>query len=132
MAKASPREEPALADVLEALRRREPIFHQPAFGTTRADFERMTDFSFCEVGASGRRYDRDFVLDTLERRQREGHIEAAMEVTDFDGRRLADDVYLVTYTLRQGQRLTRRATIWRRDADAWKILYHQGTVVDGA
>jgi len=25
-------------------------------------------------------------------------------------------------------RLTRRATIWQKTSDGWKILYHQGTI----
>ena len=42
---------------------------------------------------------------------------------------IATDNYLVTYTLIQGERITRRATIWRRTIEGWKIVYHQGTVV---
>ena len=29
-----------------------------------------------------------------------------------------------------GVRVTRRATLWRRSKSGWKVLYHQGTVVD--
>jgi hypothetical protein len=28
--------------------------------------------------------------------------------------------------------VTRRATLWRRTTTGWKVLYHQGTVVDPA
>ena len=42
-----------LLDVLEELKRREPIFHHPEFGTTRADFERQVTEDFWEIGASG-------------------------------------------------------------------------------
>ncbi|HEY9112631.1 MAG TPA: hypothetical protein VIM92_12770 [Rhodanobacteraceae bacterium] len=42
---------------------------------------------------------------------------------------MAPDVYLLTYTLRQGARLTQRSTIWRRVGEDWKIVFHQGTVV---
>ena len=51
------------------------------------------------------------------------------ETSDFHCRELAADLYLLTYTLRQGRRLTRRATIWRRTSDGWKIAFHQGTEV---
>ncbi len=51
--------DPALHSILEELVRREPIFHRPEFGTTRADFERMTMPDFWEVGAYGRRYSRE-------------------------------------------------------------------------
>lgn len=42
---------------------------------------------------------------------------------------IAPDNYLLTYTLFQGERVTRRSTIWRRSTTGWKILYHQGTIV---
>jgi hypothetical protein len=43
---------------------------------------------------------------------------------------LSEDTYLLTYTLLQdNQRLTRRATIWQKTPDGWKIVYHQGTMV---
>ena len=120
---------PELQDVLAELSAREPIFHRPEFGTSRADFERMTVEDFWETGASGRRYSREFVLDELERRFSVPH-DDVWETRDFNCRKLAEGVYLLTYTLLQDQqRLTRRATIWQRTADGWKIVYHQGTIV---
>ena len=123
---------PELQGVLAELSRREPIFHRPEFGTTRADFERMTAEDFWETGASGRRYSRQFVLDGLEERFSVPH-DDVWETRDFQCRRLSEDTYLLTYTLLQDhQRLTRRATIWRSTADGWKIVYHQGTIVQDA
>ena len=122
---------PHLLAVLEELKQREPIFHRPELGTTRGDFENMTDPSFWEVGASGRRYSRDFILDTLENRMLQGY-EDIWETLDFHCLQIAPENYLVTYTLLQGARVTRRATLWRRSSSGWKILYHQGTLVDPA
>jgi hypothetical protein len=122
---------PHLRAVLEELKRREPIFHRPEWGTTRGDFDNMTDAAFWEVGASGRRYSREFILDTLENRALQGY-EDLWETLDFRCLEIAPDNYLVTYTLLQGARVTRRATLWRRMSSGWKILYHQGTVVDPA
>ena len=51
--------DPSLQGILEELVRREPIFHHPEFGTTRADFANMTVPDFWEVGASGSRYSRE-------------------------------------------------------------------------
>jgi len=126
--------EPELIGILAELANREPIFHRPEFGTSRADFERITDEKFWEVGASGRRYSRKFVLDELEKRFSEPHAEA-WETRDHYCRRLGEDVYLLTYTLMQypdssKPRVTRRATIWRCGEDGWKIVFHQGTVVE--
>jgi hypothetical protein len=120
--------DPKVLGVLDELTRREPIFHRPEFGTTRADFERMTEATFWEVGASGRHYSREFVLDELEKR-RANPTEDDWQVRDIHCQEIAADNYLLTYTLVQGARITRRSTIWRRTAEGWKIVYHQGTLV---
>ena len=120
--------DPHLLDVLGELQRREPIFHRPEFGTTRGDFEAMMTQDFWETGASGSRYTRDVVLDVLERRHAHPH-DDPWETSDFQCLQIAPDNFLLTYTLRQGERVTRRATIWRRTEDGFKIVYHQGTVV---
>ena len=120
---------PKVPDVLEELKRREPIFHRHEFGATRADFENMMEVTFCEVGASGRRYSREYVLDELDKRQSH-QVEDDWQTLDFHCLEIATDNYLVTYTLIQGARVTRRSTIWRRTNSGWKILYHQGTIVE--
>lgn len=118
-----------LLAVLEELRRREPIFHTPEFGTTLADYERTTSPDFWEVGASGRRYSREFIFRTLSESPPVDAISAGWESYDHGLCRLGADTYLLTYTLQQGSRLTRRATIWRNAPEGWRILYHQGTIV---
>ena len=52
-----------LTEILAELSSREPIFHRPELGTNRTDFEMMTLEDFWEVGASGRRYTRKYVLE---------------------------------------------------------------------
>lgn len=125
----SPTTDPALNDVLEELKSREPIFHRPELGTSRKGFENMTVPDFWETGASGRRYRRAAVLDELERRYAADVYHDEWETQEFYCRKLAENVYLLTYTLLQGQRKTRRATIWERASEGWKIVYHQGTIV---
>lgn len=116
----------ALAGVLEELIAREPIFHRPELGT---DFENMIAADFWEVGASGRRYSREYILAELERRLTNPQADV-WETSDFHCRRLSDTVYLLTYRLLQNKkRKTHRCTIWERTGEDWKILYHQGTIV---
>jgi hypothetical protein len=119
---------PELAGVLDELRRREPIFHRPEFGSSRADFERMTATNFCEIGASGQRYSRAHVLDVLEHRAMDP-AEHSWKTRDFHCRELGSDTYLLTYTLEQGERVSQRSTIWRRSGAEWQIVFHQGTLV---
>ncbi len=118
-----------LLGIMEELIKREPIFHRPEFGMSRADFENMTDNDFWEVGASGSIYNREYVIETLVERYRNPG-EDIWETKDFHCFEIAPDNYLLAYTLIQNrQRVTRRATLWRRCNDGWKILYHQGTIV---
>jgi len=122
--------DPALFGILEELKSREPIFHRPEFGTTTADYESMMHEGFWEIGASGRRYSREFVLSELERR-RQHPTEDLWETSDFHCRKLAADIYLLTYALIQDKiRKTRRSTLWQRTEVGWKIMFHQGTMVE--
>jgi hypothetical protein len=115
--------------VLAELRALEPIFHRPQYFASRSALEQLVSPQFWEIGASGRRYSRAYVLKTLAQRAA-ARAEDPWETSEFHCRALAPEVFLLTYTLRQGQRLTRRATLWQRRARRWRILFHQGTVVE--
>ncbi len=119
------------ASVARELRDREPIFHRPAHGTSRADFESMTVADYWEVGASGSVHDRRTCLDELERRYADAAYDplAGLEVRDFAVREAGAGVWLATYHLRQGERDTRRVSVWRRTDGGWVLVYHQGTVI---
>ena len=103
---------------------REPLFHREEIGITREDFESMTELSFWEVGASGKRYSRKYIVETLVSRYKNVKYDR-WYIEDFQCQEIVKDNYLVTYTLLQGKRQSRRSTIWRRS----EIAYHQGTLV---
>lgn len=108
---------------------REPLSHRPEHGTTREAFEAMTAEDFWEVGASGRRYSREFVIDTLRERHATPHKDD-WQTEDFYCQEPSPGLYLLTYTLHQGARVTRRTTLWRRAKGSWVAIYHQGTIVE--
>jgi len=112
-----------LAGIQEELSQREPLFHRPAFDMSREALEALIDASFWEVGASGRCYDRAFVIDTILQRAADP-ADDAWESRDFYCQELAPDHYLLTYTLHQETHITRRASIWRWVASGWRIVYH--------
>ena len=120
----------SIEQATEALAAREPIFHRPEFGTSRADFEAMVAPEFWEIGASGRRYSKSFVFDTLESRHSMPVSESYI-VTDFICQELLPNLYLAAYQLDQEGRLSQRSTIWRRSSGAWQIVFHQGTLIAG-
>ena len=114
---------PTLAELIE----REPIFHHRELVHDRESFERETAADFWEVGASGRRYSRESSGRpgrALQRRR-----DVSVQISDAQLREIAPQTYLLTYTLDDGARLTRRLTVWRGSAaTGWKVLFHQGTV----
>lgn len=119
-----------LLPIMEELAAGEPIFHRARYANTLADFDRMMIADYWEFGASGRRYDREFILQKLDDVPPVDAAEAGWQTSDFHCRRLAADTYLLTYTLDQGDgRRTRRATIWRSTPGGWQIVYHQGTLM---
>lgn len=119
-----------LVPVLEELTRLEPLFHAAARDATPRQFEDLVADEFWETGASGRRYSRAYALQVLESRGSDP-AEAMWRTDGFHVSEIAPAHYLLTYTLRQPGRVTRRATLWRHVDGAWKAVYHQGTVIQG-
>jgi hypothetical protein len=125
------RVEAGLEGALDELRRREPIFHTKEFGMTAAERERVVAPEYWEVGASGRRYSREFILKGLEEKLPVDAAEAGWSCSEFGLRRVGPEIYLLTYTLDQAGRITRRSTVWQKTGEGWRILFHQGTIVTG-
>jgi hypothetical protein len=121
--------DPDLKVILAELMTREPLFHRPQSGRKQRTFEGTIDADFWEIGASGRRYSRSYVLAVLARRHDDPEPDDPWSAEDFHCRRLSEDTYLLTYTLFQGKRKTRRTTIWRSVSGHWQALFHQGTIV---
>lgn len=122
--------EPALLPVLAELRDREPLFHRPELGTSPEELELQIAPDFWEVGASGRRYSREYVLATLRERFATEQADP-WETRDFHCRQVGPATYLLTYTLFQRERVTRRLTVWQQSRVGWQVVYHQGTPVSG-
>jgi hypothetical protein len=112
--------------VLEELAALEPLFHRPETGTGREAVGALIGEDFWEVGESGRRYEREFVIDAV--LAREGGEEDAWDCEGFRCEELAPDTFLLTYLLVRPRGRSRRMTIWQRAADGrWRARYHQGT-----
>ena len=117
------------ASILSELVRLERDFHQPPPGTLLSSLENATVEDFWEVGASGRLYSRSFVMSELDRRLKSPGPNA-WTYSEPHCRQLAPDVFMLCYSLVQdNDRFTRRSTIWQRFPEGWKMVFHQGTVV---
>ena len=115
------------AEVRAALARCEDALLWPEASMSTAELELLLADGFHEIGASGRRWDREFGLATL----RERRAQVAREVwTRSDERmeELSPGLVLLTYRLERADRCSMRATVWRRRVDGgWESLFHQGT-----
>ena len=119
---------PELQTVLQELTHLEPLFHAAAPDAAPQHFDALVAPEFWEVGASGRRYSRAFARDALLSRPCVP-TDANWRTSGFHVSEIATAIYLLTYTLHQPHRDTRRATLWRRSGGGWQATYHQGTVV---
>lgn len=92
----------------------------------RQYMETLFAADFCEIGRSGRLYEREATLSMPKQ-----PIDAVIPLPDFRIRVLADGVVQVIYNshviydgvLQKG----RRSSIWTRVAQGWMIRFHQGT-----
>jgi hypothetical protein len=99
---------------------------EPAVRGSAAEVEALLHPEFFEFGASGRHWDRASMVAAL----LSGEItdDAAPDVTELAGVRLADDLIQVTYVSRRaGSTAVRRSSLWRRLDGQWQVYFHQGT-----
>ena len=117
-----------LQPILDTLQRLEPIFHAAHAEATPENVEQYVSPRFWEVGASGNRYSRDFALKVLAERQKSPDI-AAWKTAGWHIAEAGTNTYLLTYTLYQPDRITRRLSVWQKQPAGWQVIYHQGTMV---
>ncbi|UVD59059.1 DUF4440 domain-containing protein [Rhizobium sp. Pop5] len=127
MQRQSAEGKPDLQVILGELSAREPLFHHRELGTSREDLLKMTADDFWEIGASNA-CDREFVIENLLEFYKKPEPEG-WSCSEFSIRELAEDLYQLNYILQQPDRRTRRTTLWRKNADAWQIVFHQGTII---
>ncbi len=92
----------------------------------RADPARVGELlhdDFIEFGSTGRVYDKEILVEML-RNERP----STVVIRDFTVRQLASDTALVTYrTVGQSGQEARRSSIWVRQDEVWRMVFHQGT-----
>lgn len=86
---------------------------------------------FVEVGASGRRWDRETMLAGLSEKPGASHDGPRYEPFGMRGTLLAPGLVHVTYEAVLGERRSRHSSIWRKPegGSGWRMYYHQGTLV---
>ena len=97
---------------------------QPQTRADRDTLERLLHPSFLEIGASGRRWGREAIVEEMVMSS-EGYV--APEVIDLADQQLADGVVLVTYSTRRLDSTTSRTSVWLHTEAGWQVVLHQAT-----
>lgn len=124
----------ATGEIVAELRSREPVFHDEPCEDARDRLERLMVGDFFEIGASGRIYTRENVIERVLSRHEHNDPAAESEIDDFSVREIGPHAYIATYTLTlldgHAKRISRRASVWTDRAGHWQVLYHQGTLAE--
>ncbi len=92
--------------------------------------EELLDPEFREVGASGRVWTRAEMLSALAA-DSPGE-EAPVQAMEMHGQLLTPSLVLLSYVSERAGRRAHRSSLWRHSNGRWRLLYHQGTLTDGA
>ncbi|MFE1383626.1 DUF4440 domain-containing protein [Streptomyces sp. NPDC058740] len=117
--------ESSVAEVIE----RELQLLSPAGRSSRALAERLLDPEFVEVGASGRRWDRQEMLSALPVMQGAADDGPQYVPYEMTGTALAPGLVHLTFETVIDGRRARRSSIWRKqdEESGWRMYYHQAT-----
>lgn len=87
----------------------------------------LLDPEFTEIGASGRRWDAQSILEVTS----SGSVSAdsPVEVSEMSGVVLAPGIVHLTYFSNNAGRRARRSSLWRLTDTGWRVYFHQGTLV---
>ncbi|WKV71213.1 DUF4440 domain-containing protein [Streptomyces sp. PCS3-D2] len=111
----------------------EILLMSPGVRTSRTLTDPLLDPEFVEVGASGRRWDREAMLAALP--DLEGGCAGGprYEPAGLAGVELAPGLVHLTYETVIDGRRARRSSLWRlsEDGTGWRMYYHQATPVPG-
>jgi hypothetical protein len=114
----------------ELLRQLEERLLQPEGRRSAQDVADLLADEFVEIGSSGRVFNKQQILESLQ------HEESTQRsITAFQSTQLASDVILTTYrvvrlnTSDAQPTSSLRSSIWRLQDGRWKMVFHQGTRV---
>ena len=116
-------------EFFEELERR---LHDPAVRRDRAQVHTLLADEFREFGSSGRIYDKDLMLELL---QKESTPLYVLSAEGFATQELAENVVLLTYVstrtnLESGDIVRAlRSSVWVKRSGLWQMYFHQGTPI---
>jgi len=98
----------------------------PKVRSNEGELAKLLSNDFFEFGSSGKEYNKQSTISALKKEECFN-----LSISNFKAKELAEDVFLVTYKInapKDGSRSgSLRSSIWTKNGDDWKLLFHQGT-----
>lgn len=116
---------PVMSDDISVVMGLEREMQSPAARANPARTRELLAPDFVEIGASGRRWDRESMLRLLEGDSQAPA--AVIGVTGLEARHLTEDLIQVLWDSERDGRRARRSSLWRRATGGWRLVFHQGT-----
>jgi ribonuclease HI len=110
---------------LDEVKHLEVLLLQPEVRRDAVTLDRLLHPDFREIGASGRCWTRDEVIDELTKDPEQVPITASA----LDARQVSDGLILLTYHSEAPHGSALRSSWWARSDAGWQIVFHQGTPV---
>ena len=109
----------------QEIRDLEELLLKPETRKSKDVLLRLLADDFFEIVASGRRYNREQIIEALLQ-----EIPEPLSMTDFHAKPIGGGLVLATYRAIQGTRdVSLRSSIWKFTDNRWQIIFHQGTPV---
>jgi hypothetical protein len=102
----------------QQIRALEELLLTPAVRASRFELESLLSDQFVEFGSSGRVYSKAEMIEALI-----ASPGCTATVSDFRVLALAANVMLATYRSEHAL----RSSLWRREGNDWRMIFHQGT-----
>ncbi len=84
----------------------------------------IIDDNFMEVGKSGKKYNKKDVIDDLSIVKEDRKI----VIYNFTCEKISEDIYLIHYITKSNEGNMFRTSIWRKEYDRVKIIFHQASL----
>ena len=89
----------------------------------KEELKKLLSKDFIEYGSSGSIYT---FCDTINLLPNENN-DINYEINKMDIKILSENIVLILYTINMNNIISNRSSIWKKENNEWKIIFHQGT-----
>jgi hypothetical protein len=116
-------------DCLDLLVNLERNLHRKSIRRSKDMINELLHDDFEEIGASGNIFNKDQMIEELLY-----ETPFTINASDFELRMFSEDIAQLKYKTKNTEnknltRTTLRSSIWKNEGSKWKMIFHQGTVV---